>query len=158
MFGVFVCLLHKLFWREYWQYACCRVLYAVYWEAVFELNRQSFVVYSKNFSCVFGTTAPAVELFKSSLFSFEVRGLLCAIFVNIKWLVGFFLKLKAIHADRFSLHICERNGMRYITSWYRRLLGSEILHQQQKVEEMLLFFSFLYLTGRCLQGAFTSQP
>ena len=60
----------------------CRVLYAVYWEAVFELNRQSFVVYSKNFSCVFGTTAAAVELFKSSLFSFEVRGLLCVIFVN----------------------------------------------------------------------------
>ena len=79
------------------------------------------------------------------------------LWISNDWLV-FFWSSRQFMQIGFSLHICKRNGMRYITSWYRRLLGSEILHQQQKVEEMLLFFSFLYLTGRCLQGAFTSQP
>ena len=139
MFGVFVSLLHKLFWREYWQYACCRVLYAVYWEAVFELNRQSFAVYSKNFSCVFGTTAAAVELFKSSLFSFEVRGGCC---VQYLWISNDWLVFSEAQGNSCrSVFLCIFVSERYIT-WYRRLLGSEILHQQQKVEEMLLFFSF----------------
>ena len=77
------------------------------------------------------------------------------LWISNDWLV-FFWSSRQFMQIGFSLHICKRNGMRYIT-WYRRCLEVKSYTQQQKVEEMLPFL-FLCLTGRCLQGAFTSQP
>ena len=77
------------------------MLYAVYWEAVFELNRQSFAVGIAKTSAAFSGQQRQLSYLKAASFLLKCAGAAVCNICEYQMIGWFFLKLKAIHADRF---------------------------------------------------------
>ena len=75
------------------------------------------------------------------------------LWISNDWLV-FFWSSRQFMQIGFSLHICKREVHNMISSFAWKWNLTPAAKSWRNAP--LLFF--LYLTGRCLQGAFTSQP